>query len=545
MKTSERLLRYLLRLGIRVALFGIGVFLVAGIYYSDGWILVDGWMWAQGLGNVVAGFFVRWRLFLGIGAVLVLLVYGLWRVGWLRRRGGGFVLNRRCVLRDPYRHGLVVGSTGCGKTVSVVEPYLREALRSGHAGAVYDYKSPTLEGRLHFEASRARPRGGRPMPVIRTLNMVDARCSHRFDLLSTIRTPLHAQELAGAIITGGRTHRDSSDFFNQAAAGYLSSILYYYAVKYTGSEPVTLPHVFAILLTHETGDIVETLETDIESKMLLSTVRDSRGANEQMAGILATLKNHLTPFVSRDVFFALSGKESLAVNDPGSPRVLVLANGEEVRQALNPLISTVLKTLMRLINKPGKHPCIFCVDELASLYIPGLTDFLSTARSNRIAAFLGFQDFSQLEERYGKTGSSTILANCVHQIYGMNTSDESARAIAGMFGVYERGYQTKGRSGSAGLIGPTRAQQSVSDQVDLRHPRIGDTTDVKGLSPGCFYSIHPGKRFRQGPERAQAYPMIGARDFDVSSLHTLGEVEEAYQTILREAEGLIERRERR
>ena len=217
-------------------------------------------------------FFVSYRYFLGIGALLVLLVYDLWRVGWLRRRGVGFVLNRRCVLTDPYRHGLVVGSTGCGKTVSVVEPYLREALRSGHAGAVYDYKSPTLEGRLHFEASRARPRAGRLMPAIRTLNMVDTRCSHRFDLLSTIRTPLHAQELAGAIITGGRTHRDSSDFFNQAAAGYLSSILYYYAVKYGGPQPVTLPHVFAILLAHETGDIVETLETDIESKMLLSTV---------------------------------------------------------------------------------------------------------------------------------------------------------------------------------------------------------------------------------------------------------------------------------
>ena len=197
----------------------------------------------------------------------------------------------------------------------------REASLSRHAGTVYDYKSPTLEA---------------------------------------IRMPLHAQELAGAIITGGRTHRNSSDSFNQAAAGYLSSILYYYAVKYGGPEPVTLPHVFAILLTHETGDIVETLETDIESKMLLSTVRDSRGASEQMAGILATLKNRLTPLVSRDVFFALSGKESLAVNDPGSPRVLVLSNGEEVRRALNPLISTVLKMLMRLINKPGQYPCVFC-----------------------------------------------------------------------------------------------------------------------------------------------------------------------------------------
>ena len=290
---------------------------------------------------------------------------------------------------------------------------------------------------------------------------------------------------------------------------------------------------------------METLETDIQSKMLLSTVRDSRGANEQMAGILATLKNHLTPLVSRDVLFALSGKESLAVNDPGSPRVLVLSNGEEVRQALNPPISIVHKTLMRLMSKPGQYPCIFCVDRLASLYIPGLTDFLSTARSNRVAAFLGFGISANGEERYGKTGSDTILANCVHQIYGMNTSDGSARAIAGMFGVYERSYQTKGRSGSQGWPGTTRARQSVSGQVDLRHPRIGDTTDVKGLSPGSFYSIHPGQRYRQGPERSQAYPMIGAHDFDVSPLHTLGEVEAACQTILREAEGLIERRERR
>ena len=498
MKTSVRILRYLLRLGILVALVVIGGFFISVIRYTEGRVFVDGWEWVQGLGKAIAAFFVRWRYFLGIGAVLVLLVYGLWRVGWLRRRGGGFVLNRRCVLTDPYRHGLVVGSTGCGKTVSVVEPYLREALRSGHAGAVYDYKSPTLEGRLHFEASRARPRGGRPMPVIRTLNMVDARCSHRFDLLSTIRTPLHAQELAGAIITGGRTHRDSSDFFNQAAAGYLSSILYYYAVKYAGPQPVTLPHVFAILLTHETGDIVETLETDIESKMLLSTVRDSRGANEQMAGILATLKNHLTAFVSRDVFFALSGKESLAVNDPGSPRVLVLANGEEVRQALNPLISTVLKTLMRLINKPGKHPCIFCVDELASLYIPGLTDFLSTARSNRIAAFLGFQDFSQLEERYGKTGSDTILANCVHQIYGMNTSDGSARAIAGMFGVYERSYQTKGRSGSRGWLGTTR-HRYILDLIE-----DGNLLSVPGLPLFSFLRW----LIRGGISRPQAPPRV-------------------------------------
>ena len=105
---------------------------------------------------------------------------------------------------------------------------------------------------------------------------------------------------------------------------------------------------------------------------------------------MATLKNHLTPLVNRDVLFTLSGKESLVVNDPGSPRVLVLSSGEQVRQARSPLVSAVIKTLMRLMSKPAKHPCVLPhVDELASLYIPGLTDLLSTARSNRIAAFLG------------------------------------------------------------------------------------------------------------------------------------------------------------
>ena len=124
--------------------------------------------------------------------------------------------------------------------------------------------------------------------------------------------------------------------------------------------------------------------------------------------------------------------------------------------------------------------------------------------------------------------SSTILASCLHQIYGMNTGGGPARKIVGMFGTCERSYQTSDRSGKRGWLGTTLGQQSLSGQLNLRHPRIGDTTHVQGFSPSCFYSIHPGKRYRQGPERAQAYPMIRAHDFDVSPLHALGEVEAAY-----------------
>ena len=108
--------------------------------------------------------FFRGCYFLGIGVLLVLLAYGLWRVGGLGRSGVGFVLNGHCVITDSYHHGLVVGSTGCGKTASVVEPYLREALRSGHAGAVLRLQMQALEGSIHFKASSRPPDAGDTHP---------------------------------------------------------------------------------------------------------------------------------------------------------------------------------------------------------------------------------------------------------------------------------------------------------------------------------------------------------------------------------------------
>ncbi len=47
------------------------------------------------------------------------------------------------------------------------------------------------------------------------------------------------------------------------------------------------------------------------------------------------------------------------------------------------------------------------IDELPTIYFKGLDNLIATARSNKVAVCLGFQDFSQLVRDYGDKGGES------------------------------------------------------------------------------------------------------------------------------------------
>lgn len=57
--------------------------------------------------------------------------------------------------------------------------------------------------------------------------------------------------------------------------------------------------------------------------------------------------------------------------------------------------------IVKLINKKGQLKSSVIIDELPTIYFKGLDNLIATARSNKIAVLLGFQDFSQLKLDYG------------------------------------------------------------------------------------------------------------------------------------------------
>ena len=50
--------------------------------------------------------------------------------------------------------------------------------------------------------------------------------------------------------------------------------------------------------------------------------------------------------------------------------------------------------IVKLINKKGMLKSSVIIDELPTIYFKGLDNLIATARSNKVAVCLGFQDFS-------------------------------------------------------------------------------------------------------------------------------------------------------
>ena len=65
------------------------------------------------------------------------------------------------------------------------------------------------------------------------------------------------------------------------------------------------------------------------------------------------------------------------------------------------------------------------VDELPTLYFHKIDRLIGTARSNKVAVTLGFQELPQLEADYGKVGMQKILTTCGNIFMGAARNKET------------------------------------------------------------------------------------------------------------------------
>lgn len=66
-------------------------------------------------------------------------------------------------------------------------------------------------------------------------------------------------------------------------------------------------------------------------------------------------------------------------------------------------------------------------------YFKGLDNLIATARSNKVAVCLGFQDFSQLERDYGKPEAAVVM-NTVGNIFSGQVVGSTAKTLSERFG---------------------------------------------------------------------------------------------------------------
>lgn len=130
--------------------------------------------------------------------------------------------------------------------------------------------------------------------------------------------------------------------------------------------------------------------------------------------------------------------------------------------------------IVKLINKKGKLKSSIIIDELPTIYFKGLDNLIATARSNKVAVLLGFQDFSQLVRDYGDKEAKVVM-NTVGNIFSGQVVGETAKTLSERFGKVLQKRQSI-------TINRSDKSTSINTQMDSLIP----PSKISGLTQGMF-----------------------------------------------------------
>ena len=129
---------------------------------------------------------------------------------------------------------------------------------------------------------------------------------------------------------------------------------------------------------------------------------------------------------------------------------------------------------MKLINKKGQLKSTVIIDELPTIYFRGLDNLIATARSNKVAVCLGFQDFSQLNRDYGEK-ESKVIQSTVGNIFSGQVVGETAKTLSERFGKILQKRQSVSVN-----------RQDVSTSINTQLDSLIPASKISNLSQGSF-----------------------------------------------------------
>ena len=227
-----------------------------------------------------------------------------------------------------------------------------------------------------------------------------------------------------------------------------------------------MPHVLSFL-GRPYDEVFNILMQDDKIASLMAPFQSAykNKANDQLEGMVGTLRVNAARLVSPEAFWVFTGDDfDLKISDPKSPSYLVIANDPEKEQVIGSLNALVLNRLITRVNSKGNIPVSIIVDELPTLYFHKIDRLIGTARSNKVAVTLGFQELPQLEADYGKVGMQKIITTCGNIFMGAARNKETLEWAQN--DVFGKAKQTS----TSITINDSKVSTSISEKLDYLVP---------------------------------------------------------------------------
>ena len=388
-----------------------------------------------------------------------------WQRGWIN------VVN-------PFRATIVLGTPGSGKSFAVVNNYIKQQIEKGFSLYCYDFKYPDLST-IAYNHMMNHQNGYKVKPQFYVINFDDPRRSHRCnpihpDFMSDISD---AYESAYTIMLNlNKTWvQKQGDFFVESPIILFAAIIWYLRI-YKNGKYCTFPHAIE-LLNRRYEDVFPILTSYPELENYLSPFMDAwqGGAMEQLAGQIASAKIPLSRMISPQLYWVMSASEfTLDINNPKEPKILCVGNNPDRQNIYGAALGLYNSRIVKLINKKGQLKSSVIIDELPTIYFKGLDNLIATARSNKVAVCLGFQDFSQLVRDYGDKEARVVM-NTVGNIFSGQVVGETAKTLSERFGKVLQKRQS---------ISINR--QDVSTSINTQMDSLIPPSKISGLTQGMF-----------------------------------------------------------
>lgn len=311
---------------------------------------------------------------------------------------------------NPFRATIVLGTPGSGKSFAVVNSYIKQQISKGFAVYIYDYKFDDLSIIAYNELLKNLDKY-KVKPEFYVINFDDPRRSHRCN-------PINPKFMA-----------DISDAYESA---------------------------YTIMLNLNKTWIQKQGDFFVESPIIL------------LAAIIWYLR------IYRGGKYCTFPHAIEFLNNPEHPKILCVGNNPDRQNIYSAALGLYNSRIVKLVNKKGQLKSSIIIDELPTIYFRGIDNLIATARSNKVAVCLGFQDFSQLARDYGDK-EAKVIQNTVGNIFSGQVVGETAKNLSERFGKILQQRQSLS-------INRQDTSTSINTQMDSLIP----ASKIANLSQGTF-----------------------------------------------------------
>jgi type IV secretory pathway TraG/TraD family ATPase VirD4 len=374
---------------------------------------------------------------------------------------------------DVQRGIAVIGAAGSGKTFSVIDPLIRSAFDQGFPMCLYDFKYPAQTKRAVAYAMKR----GYSVRIFAP-GFPESETCNPLDLLKDEEDAIAAGQITSVISRnfdrGGNSNGDK--FFEEAGDSLVEGILLVTkAIKtLTGEDKycdlmmaqaiLSLPNLAARL------EVASREKLKVWTSRPLSQLISIKDSEKTAASIIGTAQRMFQRFLKRDFVGAFCGKTTLPLDLDGK-QLIVFGLDRNNRDIVGPLLAAILHMIVtRNVSRtiPRKDPLVVALDELPTLYLPALVNWLNENREDGFVGILGYQNIAQIEKVYGKELARAILGGTASKFIFNPQDPESAKLFSDYLGEMEIKFNSKGSSTGKG--GGSRSSNEHHQKRHLLEP---------------------------------------------------------------------------